>query len=77
IAVDYGAAGAEIAWTGDEPAFANVRRILSRRGTLRVVLHFLTPIDPAATAGRKALSDAARNEILAALQPSEAGADRL
>ncbi|QAY76098.1 1-acyl-sn-glycerol-3-phosphate acyltransferase [Sphingosinicella sp. BN140058] len=77
IAVDYGAAAAEIAWVGKEAAGANLRRILSRRGTNIVVLSFLAPIDPAAMPDRKALASRARDEILALLHPSEAAVDPL
>ena len=77
VAIDYAAVGAEIAWTDDEPALANVRRILSRRGTVAVTLTFLPPLDPAEAGDRKALASAARREIRAVLDPSAASADRL
>ena len=77
VAIDYGVAGPEIAWTGQEAAAANGRRILSRRGTVPVTLHFLAPLDPAALGDRKALARAARRDIAAALDPSAAAADRL
>ena len=70
VAIDYGPAGAEIAWTGDEPAGANGRRILSRRGTVPVTLHFLEPLDPAAFGDRKALAAAAQAAVEAALGAS-------
>ena len=77
VAIDYGDAGPEIAWTGQEPAGANGRRVLARRGTVPVTLHFLTPLDPAMLGDRKALARAAERAIAAALDPSAAGADRL
>ena len=77
VAIDYGAAGAEIAWTDDEPALANLRRILSRRDPVTVTLTFLPPLDPAETGDRKAVAAAARARILAVLDPSAASADRL
>jgi lyso-ornithine lipid O-acyltransferase len=67
IAIDYGPAGRDLAWGGEEGAAANARRILSRAGTLPVTLRFLDPIDPADHSGRKALAQAARAEIVAAL----------
>ena len=70
VAIDYGAAGSDIAWTGDEPAAANVRRVLSRRGTIAVTVSFLAPIDPAAAGDRKALAAAAQAEVAAALGAS-------
>ena len=76
IALDYGSAAHDLAWIGDETGLANVRKVLTRRGTVPVVLHFLAPVDPA-SGDRKALARAARDEIVEALSPSGAGADRL
>ena len=67
VAIDYGAAVGDIAWVGEEPAAANMKRVLSRRGTIPVTLHFLEEIDPAACADRKVLAQRARDEIVAAL----------
>jgi 1-acyl-sn-glycerol-3-phosphate acyltransferase len=67
VALDYGQAGPEIAWVGDEPAAANGRRVLSRRGTVQVTLRFLPPIDPTTAGDRKALAERCRREIVAAL----------
>lgn len=72
VAIDYGAATREIAWVGEESAGANAKRVLSRRGTIPVILHFLAPIDPAAAGDRKSLAAHARAEIVAALA-SDAG----
>jgi 1-acyl-sn-glycerol-3-phosphate acyltransferase len=76
VALDYGAAADELAWVGKEPGPANARRVLSRPGTAPVAVHFLAPIDPA-DGDRKALARAARAEIVEALSPSGAAADRL
>lgn len=76
VAIDYGAAAHDLAWVGEEAGLANVRKVLSRRGTAEVVLHFLAPVDPEA-GDRKALARAARDEIVEALSPSGGGADRL
>jgi 1-acyl-sn-glycerol-3-phosphate acyltransferase len=73
IALDYGALVREIAWVGEEGAGANARRILSRRGTIPVVMSFLEPIDPAAAGDRKALAAAAQAEVEAALNPPASG----
>lgn len=75
VALDYGAAAHDIAWVGDEAAGANAKRILSRRGSTPVRLSFLTPLDPGDFGDRKALAEAARNHILAALGASEARGD--
>ena len=76
VALDYGSAAHDLAWVGDEPGLDNVRKVLARRGTAEVILHFLAPVDPA-DGDRKALARAARDEIVEALGPSGAGADRL
>jgi 1-acyl-sn-glycerol-3-phosphate acyltransferase len=76
IALDYGAAAHDLAWIGDETGLANVKKVLSRRGSTEVVLHFLAPVDPA-SGDRKALAAAARAEIIEALGPSGSAADRL
>jgi lyso-ornithine lipid O-acyltransferase len=77
VAIDYGNAGREIAWTGSEAAAANARRVLSRPGTVPVIVHFLPPLDPTMLGDRKAVARAAQQEIAAALDPSAARADRL
>jgi 1-acyl-sn-glycerol-3-phosphate acyltransferase len=67
VAIDYGSAAHDIAWVGEEKAAANVRRILSRRGTTIVTVSFLEPVDPAFASDRKRLAEQARTEIVAAL----------
>ncbi|MET1111857.1 MAG: lysophospholipid acyltransferase family protein [Allosphingosinicella sp.] len=76
VALDYGKAAHALAWVGDETGLANVRKVLSRPGTVPVTLHFLAPVDPEA-GDRKALARAARAEIVEALSPSGGPADRL
>ena len=77
VAIEYGTAAADIAWTAPEGGGANVKRVLSRKGNAMVVLHFLTPLDPAAYGDRKALAEASRAAILAVLGPSASPPDRL
>jgi 1-acyl-sn-glycerol-3-phosphate acyltransferase len=89
VALDYGSAAHDLAWVGEEPGLANVRKVLSRPGTVPVTVHFLAPVDPA-SGDRKALALAARDEIVEALgdpadrtvppqplDPSGGAADRL
>lgn len=76
VAIDFGALVGEIAWVGEESAWANARRMLSRPGTIPVVLHFLEPVDPREAGDRKLLAAQSRAEIVAALA-SEAGSDPL
>lgn len=77
VALDYGPAARDIAWVGAEPAGRNAKRVLSRRGTTPVTLHFLAPIDPAVMPDRKQLAEASRAEIVAALGASAVPSDRL
>jgi 1-acyl-sn-glycerol-3-phosphate acyltransferase len=63
VHIDYGAATADIAWHGDEPAGANAKRVFGRRGALTVTLRFLEPFDPAACADRKAIAARAHAAI--------------
>jgi 1-acyl-sn-glycerol-3-phosphate acyltransferase len=79
IALDYGAAAHDIAWIGKEPAAQNGKRVLSRRGTADVLVHFLEPVDPASIGDRKALAERCRREIVDALGhgASAERADRL
>ncbi len=63
VAIDYGAATRELAWTGGETGVAHALRVLRRRGGFTAHLRFLPPIAPA---GRKAIAAAARQQIEAA-----------
>lgn len=67
VALDYGAAGADLAWVGDEKALANAKRVLMRRGTTTVTATFLAPLDPEAAGDRKILAARSRDAIVAAL----------
>jgi 1-acyl-sn-glycerol-3-phosphate acyltransferase len=65
--ISYGDAMPDIAWLGEEPGLDNVRRVLSRRGTIPVTLHLLEPFDPVAVGSRKAIAAEARRRIEAAM----------
>lgn len=67
VAVDYGENAEEIAWVGEEPAGANAKRVLSRKGSIPVVLRFLAPVDPHEAGDRKALAASSRAEIVETL----------
>jgi len=67
VAIDYGNLAEEIAWIGEEPAGSNARRVLSRRGTIPVVLRFLEPVDPHAAGDRKVLAAQSRAEVVQSL----------
>jgi 1-acyl-sn-glycerol-3-phosphate acyltransferase len=66
VLIDYGAATNDIAWTNEEPGGANAARVLARRGTVPVTLHFLDPFDPGEHPNRKAIAMEARARIAAA-----------
>ena len=67
VAIDYGSAAAEFGWH-DEPGKENVLRILGRRRTVAVTIRILDPLEP--MKDRKALAQAARDKIEAALASS-------
>jgi 1-acyl-sn-glycerol-3-phosphate acyltransferase len=60
VAIDYGAARAELGWW-EEPGKDNVVRILGRRGTLPVTVRLLAPLDR--SGDRKQLTEQAREAI--------------
>jgi 1-acyl-sn-glycerol-3-phosphate acyltransferase len=72
VALDYADAPG-IAWFGDEPGMANVRRILARRGGVELTIRFLEPLAGGALANRKAMTAAAQGAIASALRLSLPG----
>ena len=64
VAIDYGAASAEVGWY-HEPGKNNVLRLLGRRGTLPVSVRLLPPLDR--SGDRKQLADEAREQIAGTL----------
>lgn len=78
VVIDYGAAAPGIAWY-QEPVLRNVRRVLGRKGKVKVTLRLLGPLDRAGD--RKQLAAAARAAIASGLgfppdEPSPIGAAR-
>lgn len=67
VMLDYGAVKEEIGWVGNEGGVNNARRVLARRGTFPVRIHFLDPFSPEVHRGRKAIGQQARVQIEAAL----------
>ena len=65
VAIDYGAAAAEIAWSGDEDLGPNARKVLGRPGVLVCTIRFLPPLPPCDD--RKALAAQAQAAVAAAL----------
>lgn len=66
VAIDYGPHAAEFGWPHGESGKANFLRLLGRRGTVAITLHFLTPLAPGQN--RKALTAQSEHAITAALQ---------
>jgi len=67
VLIDYGAVGEEIGWIGNESGVNNAKRILSRKGSFELRMHFLAPFSPEDFRGRKAIGARARAAIEAAL----------
>lgn len=63
----YGAIAEWIGWVGNESGINNARRVLARKGSFPLELHFLEPFSPEDHHGRKAIAFKAREEIEAAL----------
>lgn len=57
----------EIAWFGDEPGLANVKRILARPGRIELTIKFLEPLSGEALANRKTMTAAAQAAVAGAL----------
>ena len=68
VLLDYGEVAEWIGWIGEEGGLNNAKRVLSRRGSFEVQMHFLEPFSPEDFHGRKAISAEARNRIEGALR---------
>jgi lyso-ornithine lipid O-acyltransferase len=68
VMLDYGAAGEEIGWIGQERGLDNAKRVLARRGSFELRIHFLEPFVPADFPGRKAIAAESRRRIEQALE---------
>ncbi len=67
VLIDYGAVGEDIGWIGNESGVNNAKRVLSRKGSFELRMHFLEPFSPEDFRGRKAIGARARAAIEAAL----------
>ena len=67
VHINYGEVAEDIGWIGEESGKDNAIRILSRRGSFPLVVHFLEPFSPADYPGRKAIAAECRLRIEAAL----------
>lgn len=67
VIVDYGPVAEWIGWIGEESGINNAKRVLSRKGSFKVRLHYLDPFSPEEFRGRKAISHESRRRIEDAL----------
>lgn len=67
VMLEYGAAGEDIAWIGQERGLNNAKRVLARKQRFRLRVHFLEPFDPRDFPGRKAIAAESRRRIEEAL----------
>ncbi|MFU7529222.1 lysophospholipid acyltransferase family protein [Qipengyuania sp. ASV99] len=67
VLLDYGAVAEWIGWIGEEGGLNNAKRVLARKGSFKLRVHFLEPFSPEDFRGRKAISLEARRRIEEAL----------
>ena len=67
VVIDYGPQAEWLGWIDNESGVNNFKRVLSRRGTFDLHLHYLDPFSPEEYRGRKAIAAKAREEIEAKL----------
>ncbi len=67
VMLDYGQVAEWIGWIGNEGGLNNAKRVLARKGTFDLTVHFLEPFSPADYRGRKAISVEARKRVEEAL----------
>ncbi|MFK4002644.1 lysophospholipid acyltransferase family protein [Qipengyuania sp. NPDC077563] len=63
VVIDYGPNSEEIAWIGEETGLHNAMRMMARRGSFKLRIHYLDPFSPEDYRGRKAIAAKARAEI--------------
>ena len=67
VLLDFGKAGADIAWLGEETGWESAWRAFTRPGSYDVGVHFLEPFNPGALADRKVVCALARSRLADAL----------
>ncbi len=70
VLLDYGPVAEWIGWIGEEGGVNNAKRVLARKGTFALNLHFLEPFSPEDFRGRKAIGAESRRRIEEALSES-------
>lgn len=68
VVLDYGPVAEWIGWIGTEAGVDNALRVMARRGSFRLEVHFLEPFDPRDHSGRKAIAAEARARIQPSLE---------
>ena len=63
VILDYGPVAEWIGWIGEEGGLNNAKRVLSRKGSFPLRVHFLEPFSPEDFRGRKAISLESRRRI--------------
>ena len=63
VVLDYGKVAEWIGWIGEEDGLNNYKRVMGRKGTFPLGVHFLEPFSPAEFRGRKAIAAEARARI--------------
>lgn len=80
VFLDYGEEANDIAWLDPESGLDNFKRLLARKRSIALTIHYLEPLPDEVEHDRKAISEAARAAILARLaaaHPSAAPLHRL
>jgi lyso-ornithine lipid O-acyltransferase len=67
VLLDFGDAGPDIAWLGEETGWESAWRAFTRPGTYDVGVHFLEPFNPAEMADRKVVCALSRARLASAL----------
>ena len=70
VLLDFGRAGPDIAWIGEETGWQSAWRAFTRPGSYNVGVHFLEPFNPGALADRKVVCALARSRLADALSMS-------
>jgi lyso-ornithine lipid O-acyltransferase len=68
LMLDYAMVGPDISWLGAETGANNALRVLARRGSFPLNIHFLDPFWPHEFEGRKAIAAESQRRITAALE---------
>lgn len=70
VFLDFGKAGPDIAWLGEETGWESAWRAFTRPGSYDVGVHYLEPFNPGMLADRKSVCALARSRLAAALSLS-------